>query len=193
MLMSRLKEATRPHHDAIEARLGPAQFTSSREGYLRVLRRFYGFHRPAEEAFSRISGWDALGLDPAGRRKVPLLEADLAWLGLSGAEVQALPSAPTPPLGSLAQALGAMYVLEGSTLGGRYIRRGVEEKLGLTPGAGCSYFASYGDRVGAMWKAFGEAVDAFAAAGGDADAVVASATSTFRSIDAWFAADGPAS
>ena len=107
---------------------------------------------------------------------------------MTPAEVAALPACPAlPPIVDLPTALGAMYVLEGSTLGGRYITKAVRAKLGLTPGDGCSYFASYGDRVGLMWKAFGAAVDAFAADDAAREAVERSADATFAAVDGWFA------
>lgn len=189
MMMSRLKEATRPRHEAVEERLGLLRLTSTMEGYALALRRFHGLHRAAEAAFARVDGWDALGIDLDERRKGPLLEADLARLGLTPGEIAALPVCTTlPPIVDLPTALGAMYVLEGSTLGGRYITKAVGAKLGLTPGDGCSYFASYGDRVGPMWKAFGAAVDRFAAEDAVRDAVERSADATFEAVDGWFAA-----
>ena len=56
--------------------------------------------------------------------------------------------------------LGVIYVLEGSTLGGRLIARHVEPTLGLTDGHGSSYFRGHGEATGALWR---ETVDAIAA------------------------------
>ncbi|MDG3007032.1 biliverdin-producing heme oxygenase [Paludisphaera mucosa] len=190
MMMSRLKELTRPHHDAVELRMGSYGPTESIEGYTRVLRRFLGFHRPVEEAFAALAGWDAIGIDPAERSRTALLEADLRALGLSDAEVAAVPRCPAPPpLASLPEALGAMYVLEGSTLGGQYIRKRVESTLGLAPGRGCSYYASYGDRVGPMWKAFAAAVDGYATTEDVQATIARSASATFDAVNDWFAGD----
>lgn len=192
MMMSRLKEATRARHEAVEGRLGLMRLTSTLDGYVGALRSFYGLHRAAEKAFSRVSGWDAVGIAPDERRKAPLLEADLIRLGMTPAEIAALPPCSTlPPIDDMPAALGAMYVLEGSTLGGRYIARAVEARLGLTPGDGCSYFASYGARVGAMWRAFGAAVDAYAGDESVRAAVERSADATFAAVDDWFAASPP--
>lgn len=190
MMMSRLKDATRPRHEAVEARLGLMRMTSTLEGYARALRRFHGLHRAAEAAFARVEGWDGVGIDPEERRKTPLLEEDLRRLGMTPEAIAALPPCTTlPPIVDLPTALGAMYVLEGSTLGGRYITKAVAKSLGLTPGDGCSYFASYGEHLGAMWKAFGAAVDAFAATRTVHDAVERSADATFAAVDEWFAED----
>ncbi len=108
---------------------------------------------------------------------------------MTPAEVAALPECPIlPPIDGLPAALGMMYVLEGSTLGGRYITRAVGANLGLRPGDGCSYFASYGDRVGPMWKEFGRTLEAFAAAHPAAEGrVVAAAAATFAAFERWVA------
>jgi len=188
MMMARLKATTRPLHEAVEARLDLFRLTRSIEGYARALKLFYGLHDPLEGAFARLPGWDRVGLDPSERRKAHLLRADLRRLGLDEAALDALPRCPTPPpVPDLPAALGAMYVLEGSTLGGRSIRKRVEEALGLTPDDGCAYFSSYGDRVGPMWKAFGAAVDAFATEEEVRESIEQSAVATFRAVDAWFA------
>ena len=192
-MMSRLKAATRARHEAVEALLGLLGMTSTLDGYARALRRFHGLHRAAEAAFERVSGWEGVGIEPRERRKLPLLEADLLRIGLGPGEVAGLPACTTlPPLDDLPRALGAMYVLEGSTLGGRYITKAVAAGLGLTPGDGCSYFASYGDRVGPMWKAFGAAVDAYAVGEDVCEAVERSADATFAAVEAWFAMEGRA-
>ncbi|WP_165066994.1 biliverdin-producing heme oxygenase [Paludisphaera rhizosphaerae] len=188
MMMSRLKEATRLHHEAVETRLGSYRLTRSLDGYKRVLRRFLGFHRPVEDALVKIPGWPAVGINPDERRKAHLLEADLRTLGVSESELAAQPNCPfPPPLTSLPEALGVMYVLEGSTLGGQYMRKLVRETLGLTPESGCAYFASYGESVGPMWKAFGAAVDAFATTDEIRATIERSAVATFEAVDGWFA------
>lgn len=64
------------------------------------------------------------------------LRADLNWLGLGvprGAR-------PRVALGRGASAYGALYVLEGSSLGGRVIGRHISSTLGLGPGHGAEFF-----------------------------------------------------
>lgn len=50
-------------------------------------------------------------------------------------------------------ALGMLYVLEGSTLGGRFILKNIQENLGLEE-KGISYFSGYGNKTGSYWKNF---------------------------------------
>jgi heme oxygenase (biliverdin-IX-beta and delta-forming) len=83
-----------------------------------------------------------------------LLAADLAALGVSMPTLEALPVCPLVPLGDDVEALGSLYVMEGSTLGGRIIRRNVERCLGDDGRASCSYFNGYGSETSAMWLSF---------------------------------------
>jgi len=51
-------------------------------------------------------------------------------------------------------ALGILYVIEGSTLGGRYILKNITTITGLDKGQGVSYFDGYGKKTGNYWKSF---------------------------------------
>lgn len=53
-----------------------------------------------------------------------------------------------------AQALGCLYVLEGSTLGARYISRRLESRLLITEACGGAFFHAYGDSAAERWRAF---------------------------------------
>lgn len=107
----------------------------------------YGFHRVWEPAVADALA-DATFFDQ--RRKLTLLADDLAGLGIQ----EPLDKLPTPPeafrFGSEAAALGSLYVLEGSMLGGKLIARHVAAQLGHMP----LYHDAYGSRTGAMWREF---------------------------------------
>ncbi len=88
--------------------------------------------------------------DPAG----PSDSRDPAWssiLEMSAKQVRELASDGTEREYE-AGFLGALYVLEGSTLGGRILARQVETVLELTPGQGNAYFQGHGAATGALWK-----------------------------------------
>lgn len=57
---------------------------------------------------------------------------------------------------SVGLALGSLYVIEGSSVGGRILARHFGERLGMRPDTGCRFFAGYGERTSQMWSAFGE-------------------------------------
>jgi heme oxygenase len=72
------------------------------------------------------------------------------------------PALSSPALSSLdfeyvdsrAAAVGAQYVLEGSSLGGQFLSRQLFDRLQLTPERGGAYFAAYGAATGRRWQAF---------------------------------------
>lgn len=186
-LLRRLRLATSDHHARIEQELDLLNPTFDLSDYTALLRRFYGIYSVWEPRSAAV-------LDPVlpgfftPRRKTPLLEFDLSRLG----------SWSTPQrctelegrVASLAHILGEMYVLEGSTLGGRILSRHFGERFGIGPGSGCSFFSAYGEQTGAMWKAFGETVERFAAAGGHEEKMVAGACDMFDSVRRWLVAGG---
>lgn len=95
------------------------------------------------------------------RRRSGWLRQDLEWARSSWAsdeevEFQAgdVPGLECEMPRFRASFLGAMYVMEGSTLGGQYIARHLERVLTLKPGEGDAYFRGYGDRTGEMWRSF---------------------------------------
>lgn len=49
---------------------------------------------------------------------------------------------------------GALYVMEGSTLGGQLISRHLEEALGFRDGHGYRFFRGHGQDTGRLWKEF---------------------------------------
>ena len=178
-MLAQLRTATRPAHDALEGSLGLLDDQLDRDSYSRVLQRFYGFWQAWEPRAAFLLEDGML----AGQRRLHLLAADLATLGVSASAVAALPACPPPVLRDAAEALGSLYVMEGSTLGGRVILRNVERCLGLDAASGGSYFAGYGPATGSMWRAFLIRLDAVPA--GDAERVAVGATATFERLGWW--------
>lgn len=195
MILAKLKEHTRQQHEHIEQTIGLLSRLQALDSYVALLGRFYGFYAPLEVRLGRVEGaeqgYAAIGLDFEKRRKTQLLRADLMALGWSAEAVDALPQcSELPRLDGMPEAMGCWYVLEGSTLGGQIIRREVASKLGILPGNGCSFFTSYGDQLGPMWKAFGVAVEKFVADSGNSDCeerVLSAASDTFVRLDVWVA------
>ncbi|MEM1271614.1 MAG: biliverdin-producing heme oxygenase, partial [Bacteroidota bacterium] len=75
---------------------------------------------------------------------------------------------------------------EGATLGGKLIARRLRRQLGVTPDAGAAFYFSYGEDLGAMWKAFKAALNAHAARSeAPEDTYVTAARSTFLAMERW--------
>jgi heme oxygenase len=167
--------------------------------YQRLLERFYGFYAAFEPAAGfepdTVQSLQLRQMIPncQERRKLPMLKDDLRWLGLGSRAVAQLPvCSMLPELSSAAALFGALYVTEGSTLGGQVICRQLSPSLHLSPGRGASFFNGYGVETGSRWKAFTSALCQFAAVSRGADletVMVDSAIATFKSIALWLSPD----
>ncbi|MVN86621.1 heme oxygenase [Deinococcus sp. HMF7620] len=174
MLMSRLKVATAPHHQAVEALMPVMQADLTRQGYAQVLRSLHSVVQPLESALLALPL--PLAFELPRRVKAPQLARDLAALGLTAAPGASL-TLPGVPEG-----LGALYVLEGATLGGQIIGRHLRAR-GITPDSGGAYFSGYGPQTGPMWRAFGAAMNSEVAPEDEAR-VLAGARQTFDAFGA---------
>lgn len=79
-------------------------------------------------------------------------------------------------------AMGIMYVLEGSTLGGRFILKNVAENLRLDETNGASYFSGYGNKTGSFWKNFLANLMAFETSHNAENEIIEGADFAFKKI-----------
>jgi len=187
-MLAALKDATAAVHARVEAAMPSLAEMATPAGYAAALRALHGFHAAWEPAiWAALSGADATALAAHSARKLPLLAADLGALGVTPADLRA-PGADALR-GDPAGALGALYVLEGASLGGRVILRHVAGPAGMAPGRGASYFHGYGGETGSHWKAFGQALERAARAHPAAD-VIAGAEACFGALERWLATPG---
>jgi heme oxygenase len=179
-----LRAHTRAAHERLDDRLARFDWLATPETYAAMLERFYGFYVRAEPQLAAIAA--ALpGLDLERRRKVPLLVADLTHLGRTPQQLRALPRVgQMPRVDDPARALGALYVVEGATLGGKLIEQAVEQRLGLDRTTGTAFFGAYGADDARQWKRFGTVLEREAIERGSADMCEA-AGETFAVLDAW--------
>ncbi len=181
-LRERLRHETRGAHDALDGALDLLGVPLSLAQYRRLLERFHGFHRGIEPAL-------AVRLDAAllrGRGKLPALEHDLVACGMRLQEMTALPVADLPPLADQAEAMGAFYVAEGSTLGGRLIGRHLRNNPSV-PAEAQRYFNVYGEQTGDRWR---EACAALEVSVADGDRTVRAANAVFAALLDWLTPAG---
>jgi heme oxygenase len=188
MIHSTLKQSTRDLHFALESKLRPLLCDQlSLDQYASISKRFYGFYRPIEGRLLSVVGWDDPEFKLSSRLKLRLLIDDLAALAVGSEELAGLPMCDSlPRLETVSEALGCLYVLEGSTLGGKIICGCLKKGLFLEESRGCSFFNSYGDDVGRMWSSFLGTLTRHCERHRAADVVVRSACQTFASLDRWF-------
>ena len=176
----RIRESTlEKHREAEEVLMSILRKIRTREDYNRILECFYGFFQPLQLQIRRyIHPQDLPDIDE--RRTSDLLLCDLQSLG-SGTET--LPICHRlPRISNKVQAFGALYVLEGSTLGGRVISK-------MLAGGSSSYlfkhvlhfFNGYGDKTGSKWKTFIEVLNLQP----DEEEMINSARETFTLFKNW--------
>jgi heme oxygenase len=179
-LPDRLRQATQTLHVTLEAGLGLLTPPIDRDRILILLERFHGFHAAWEPAAALLADEDFL----APRRRAALAAADLALLGRTQAEIAALPlCAEAARFANGGEAWGSLYVMEGSTLGGKLIGRRLAGEDWFPPG-GLRYFDPHGERTGAMWR---ETRERLADLSGTAheQAVIDGARATFQRLHDW--------
>jgi heme oxygenase len=181
-ILAHLRQTSRAAHDAIEGAMGVMDENLSLTSYSNILQRLYGFWARWQP---QIAGMlqDEVLLKP--RRRLHLLAADLMALGVSPAALDDLPRCPPIDLQSKAAAMGSLYVMEGSSLGGRVISRHVERRLGAAGRDACRYFQGYGQETGAMWGSFLARLNAESAA--QKEQIGTGALATFAALGAWMA------
>ncbi len=188
--MAEARAALRAGTEAVHLRLHHlAAFEALAEGridraaYAALLRRMLGFHAALEARLAEAPPLDRFGIDPGARRRTDLLRDDLAFLG---APAEA-PAAPLPPLGTAAEALGALYVAEGSTLGGRQLARALDALLPAGP-EGRRFLLGHGARHAEMWRACCVAIELCGTTAEGRAGMLRGAAATFAAFEAWFGA-----
>ncbi len=152
-VVEQLRRETRAEHRAVERAFDLKASTRSLGTYRKLLERLWGLHLIWEQRALNVLDVEMLG----PRLKAQWLRSDLQAMGLSEQAIARIALCPLPmEVRTASQALGAMYVLEGSTLGGQVIYREAAEKLALTPERYGRFFFGYGTRTAAMWQGFTE-------------------------------------
>lgn len=157
-ILDTIKAETQPWHDKVEElassnHIMDGSFTY--DDYSALISRHYTLHNALEPRLADFLATHSIeGINFAERRKLAYLQQDMQELQNDVPEGQFVPQVViTTP----AQALGCMYVLEGSSLGGSVIKR----QLGKNPnfeGVNFHFFGCYGENTGRLWKEFRTAV-----------------------------------
>lgn len=186
--VARVRAALGDLHDRLEALpLAKRVATSSvgRGEYRVLLTQLLALHETLEGALSdageplfeprmaRVAALRAdLGLlggpDPGG--VLPATEELVARVRARAAESRSL--------------LGALYIVEGSRMGSRFLAKAVARSLGVTaqPGAGVDYHLDAADDQPAHWKRFKETLAALPLSEAESAAVAESAAETMQGL-----------
>jgi len=162
MLHETLKLATRPNHDELEELMFVNDIMSgtlSLQHYKQILTTNYLVHKAFEDfLFDNLSSETAQGLNIAHRYKLPALLADMVALQMEIPEPVNDDELTFEK--SDASVLGAMYVLEGATLGGSVIVKRLKTNPELSAlNLDFNYYQVYGAELIPYWKTFCAVLD----------------------------------
>ncbi|GHE42456.1 biliverdin-producing heme oxygenase [Sphingobacterium griseoflavum] len=148
LLSQHIKENTKESHQKLEGIVvRQLKAIQSRADYARVLKVFYAYFHVVEQAIAPFVNVDILP-DYHTRRNSSDIKRDIEALG---SHVDNVPRAHAPTISNTLEALSALYVLEGSIMGGPYIVQ-MLNKYGISEGT--SFFAGYGTDTSSMWATF---------------------------------------
>lgn len=155
-------------------------------GYVQLLRLMYGFYHPLQLLLEPHLHASHSSTPARGRQSHKLLD-DIAALS-PGHEhhiplCENLPAVTTP-----SESLGALYVTEGSTLGGRIITKMISNQLNISVSTGFSFFNAYGASTGIMWEKFREMLNE-PRDRNEQEKVMDTARNTFLSFNHWITAN----
>lgn len=186
----RLRSETADLHRRVEDAVGLPDAVRTREDYADLLVRFHHLHTGFEQALAHprwAAHWDAVAVDLVTHRRAHLLARDLARMGHPVGSRPPTAPGPFPPARTFSHALGWLYVLEGSSLGGPFISRAVRGRLGAVP---TSFFDGDGRDAARAWRAVRQALTRFASGDdGAADDVVTGARQAFVAFGSHLAPD----
>lgn len=183
MLSEKLKTETLANHQQLEKMLvSSMKAMRSTEDYINLLQLFYTYFGGLETLINKHIGQSQLP-DHAERRKSAALENDIATLGGSAEPLAS--GNDLPVIENELQAYGALYVIEGSTLGGKIISKMVAQQLNIADGKGLSFFNGYGDNMMPMWDKFKQNLNLQAQNENNEQMVIEAANQTFAKFKQW--------
>ena len=157
-LFAYLRDSTQRCHTRLENNLGLLRVPISRERVAAALVGFARFHRDWEAALAR---YPELDQTMRGKSRLCHVAHDLVALGKENwSDAESHWPGVESLFMSVEHAMGSVYVMQGSTLGGEIIARALRP-LGWFPSDGLHYFSPPGRDVRADWIELQRWADAF--------------------------------
>ena len=176
----RLKAGTRDAHGALDSFIMTAKPFESRENFGKFVKTQYLFHKDLDALFFNAT-LDGLLPDLKGRRRIGLIEQDLQDLSLDAPESQSARFQQGDQNFDLPEAMGGLYVVEGSNLGAAFLLKDAA-KLGLGEEFGARHLAGAPEGRGLHWRTFTAALDEIELTEEEERRVVAGAQDAFVAV-----------
>lgn len=173
MLSSKIKEATTAAHLKLNKTvLEKMKAIRNNADYADFLKYFYTYFSQIEKTIAPFITESVLP-DYHERRNSSYLRNDILQLGGATGES---PAISLPVITNKLEALGALYVLEGSVMGGSIMVK-MLEKSGITEGI--SFFSGYGAETGHKWNVFTTVLNEQASTAEEQEIAIKAANETF--------------
>lgn len=187
MLSERLKRETQQSHLELEKLIIPKiKNIQSTIHYSKLLQVFYGFFKPVEVLIDEHINTENFS-DHNERRKAAIILSDIKQIEPT---ITFVPVAnDLPKVENTTQALGAMYVLEGSTLGGKIISKMIVQALQLKSKDAVQFFSGYGEATEERWNAFKTSLENYTTSIEEEDQLINAANETFVKFKNWVVAN----
>jgi heme oxygenase len=181
-----VRSITAQEHGEVERTLALPGSIQTMADYRRWLIRFFGIYQPLEYLLSGFAGWSAAGIRVDQLGHTQALVKDLKAMECEVNSIDFASREALPMVETLGHALGALYVLEGSKLGGRYILKDLSNRLGSDIEGMDAFFTGYGAHTAVRWASFKGSLDRFSALRPvEFSQVIAGAKMTYAAIGAW--------
>lgn len=157
MVSEYLKQNTAELHDAAEKLFSSDKIfnkTFTFDDYKKIIRNNYLMLLNSEnQIIESLSGHFSEKLQLDQRKKLSVIEKDLSSLSIENEKPQ-----QSVEISNHNEALGMLYVIEGSTLGGNVIAKQLSKTEGFED-VTFNFFGCYKENTGLMWKNFKEVLD----------------------------------
>lgn len=185
MIQDALREqSTVPHQQLEKIVISRLKAIKTDKDYAEFLTLFYSYFNKLEQAIAPFIT-DEMLPDRLERRNSSYLANDIIDLGENPVQLTGI---ELPVIDNAAKAFGALYVMEGSIMGGPIIIQ-ILAKYGVTKGI--SFFSGYGPETGKKWNAFIDALNTNLSAKHHPDAINAAVETFSRFADAFELAARP--
>lgn len=176
-LWSRLKSGSRTVHERLDSRIMGERPFESRQRYGLFVLTQYDFHALVSPLYQHADLACVLP-DLRGRDRLAAVEQDLRDLELA---VPGRPPAQSDFLIDVPNALGWLYVAEGSNLGAAFLLKAAQ-KLDLSENFGARHLAAAPEGRGLHWKTFTGALDGMDLSAEEEARVIAGANDAFAKV-----------